>query len=514
MRFKANQFNKFDVLIISIIILIGLIHLPHPFSGDQALFTTSALKMSKGAVLYRDFWDLKQPGIFIFYLLAGSLFGFTELGIHLFELLYWLAFSIISITCLKSYFDNRTVASLAPLLTMGVYYGVSGSWHLTQVEIIVTFPIFLSLWYASMSSQEGNLFRQMFLSGLMGGVVLAFKFLFLPIVLSFWLTALIYATVWKRERFGDVAARMIAPVLLGMLLPLTILFCYFAASGTLSLLAYAFFEYPSRAMAELPRPGFDRLLNGLRWFIGWSAPLMALAFVGVSLSHGRSLLTINLALWFFVGLGVILIQGLSWWEYHYLLLLIPLGLLAAKGLDILWGHGKKYGMSFPRWRTRVAAAFSLALLFSPLLVTLALKSLSLARHGFALRREERLRYQSIVSKDYSAVSDYKTALEEIAFLSEPTSLPGKIYVCGNPVYYYLSQRDQAIAANGWMLELFLPEQWAEMNEQLEEARPSYLFISAEYPEIIQSRSPSTARLIEENYSVMRRSNAGIWYILK
>ena len=40
-----------------------------------------------GHVYFRDFWDLKPPGIHLFDLIGGALFGFDEVGIHLFELL-------------------------------------------------------------------------------------------------------------------------------------------------------------------------------------------------------------------------------------------------------------------------------------------------------------------------------------------------------------------------------------------------------------------------------------------
>ena len=140
------------LLALGFIILIGLIHLPCPFGGDQALFTIGALKISNGAILYRDFWDLKQPGFYGFYVLAGSLFGFDEVGIHTFELLYMTFFRLVLMKTLRGYYTNPSMAGLVPLLTVGIYYGVSGQWHLTQLEALVGFPMFLSLWFASESS--------------------------------------------------------------------------------------------------------------------------------------------------------------------------------------------------------------------------------------------------------------------------------------------------------------------------------------------------------------------------
>ena len=39
---------------------------------------------------------------------------------------------------------------------------------------------------------------------------------------------------------------------------------------------------------------------------------------------------------FTAGFAVILLQRLSWWEYQYLLLSVPVGILATKGIEILW----------------------------------------------------------------------------------------------------------------------------------------------------------------------------------
>lgn len=73
---------------LSLVALICAIHLPFPFRGEQALFVTAAMEISEGGGLYTDFWGLKQPGIFLFFVAGGTLFGYTEVGIHLFELIY------------------------------------------------------------------------------------------------------------------------------------------------------------------------------------------------------------------------------------------------------------------------------------------------------------------------------------------------------------------------------------------------------------------------------------------
>src|SRR4029453_5153729 len=100
--------------------------------------------------------DLKQPGMYGFYLLGGTLFGFDEIGIHTFELLYMALFSLVLMKTLKGYYTNPSMVGLVPLLTVGIYYGVSEPWHLTEVEVLVGFPMFLSLWFASEPSSSAR----------------------------------------------------------------------------------------------------------------------------------------------------------------------------------------------------------------------------------------------------------------------------------------------------------------------------------------------------------------------
>ena len=81
-----------------------------------------------------------------------------------------------------------------------------------------------------------------------------------------------------------------------MLLPLVIVFVYFARHGTLTLLNYTFFEYPSRAIVELQGSRLGSLVKGVIWFVINFTPLTALAFVWAcaSLSVRRKLLEMNL----------------------------------------------------------------------------------------------------------------------------------------------------------------------------------------------------------------------------
>ncbi|MEA5606196.1 glycosyltransferase family 39 protein [Nostoc sp. UHCC 0252] len=500
---NISKLSKIDFLILIVVVIIGVIHLPFPFSGDQALFTTGALEMQQGKVLYRDFWDLKQPGIYYFYFLAGTLFGFSEIGIHIFELIYMVLFSIILQLTLKPYFRHQTIASLVPLLTVGTYYVSSYHRQLTQVEGLVGFPLFLCLWltYESFSCEGKPRFFQLLLSGLMGGIVLIFKLIFLPILIGFWLTVLLHSVLIKHHKFKENIIEVLLPIFIGVLFPILGVVSYFASVDSLAIVYKTFFVYPSQVVASGDFSIY-KLLFGTAWFLKSFVTLILLAIVAVnvSLRQSKNLLTLLFVVWFIFGLAIIFLQTRSLWSYHYLLLFVPTGILAAKGLDILW-------QPFKESNSRLIKILIPILFLLPLLFNLQSKIVALVQNNFALTKDTQLQYQAAFRKDYPSLRS------EVEFLSQPESLAGEIFVAGDPSIYYLSGRTQATSLNAWSLELFLPEQWPQLLKELDSSKPPYIFILDNYQSLIRKEFPKILELIDERYRILSKSNDGIWYIL-
>jgi hypothetical protein len=500
-----NRVNFIDLIIICLVLLIGLSRVSLNQHGDQALFTLGALNMSQGAILYQDFWDGKPPGIFLFYLVGGKLFGFNHLGIHIFELLYLLAFSVVMMVTLKNYFRNRFVTSLTPLLTVGFYYMVAGAWHLTQVEAIVGFPLFLLLWLLYKYSQsEKKKASWLFLSGLTGGIVVLTKHSFVPIVAILWITAFFYSNIGKKQPISSAVvkfAKFCIPVFFGILIPFLILIGYFAWHDSLKLLLWTLVEYPMVLAERLSDKGIQYVgpafIDGIKWFFHTFLPLMVLASISAyeifDRKRRKNLLTLNLLLWIIIGLGVIFLQ-LRGWQYYYILILFPLGILGARGLDILWSYLKQYGPPATKRKRIIVLLISLMLLFSLVIGTFMVKFSYFIRNGFAIRPEQ----QAIVS--------------EVSFLSEPESLPGDIYIFGDPSYYLLSGRNQAISWNGWLNQAYTPEIWSDVKRQLTETLPPYIFIDTKFIESFQDR-PEIWSFFEKKYHLFRRSDMGIWFMV-
>ncbi len=273
-----------------------------------------------------------------------------------------------------------------------------------------------------------------------------------------------------------------------------------------------FFLYPPKIIANSqfePR----RFFSGTKWFLSGFYPLIlaAIVAVDVSLRKSKNILTLLLVIWCIFGWGVILLQRSALWEYHYLLLFVPVGILATKGLDVLWQSLKKLSSLF----TTILLIFLFSL---PLSYPLTKKSYFLVSNNFALSEDTRLKYQTVFREEYSSLR------LEADFISQPGSLPGNIYVAGDPSIYYFSGRLQSTSMRGWALEYFLPEQWVKLLEQLESSKPPYIFIDYVHQAppyifidyvhqaIIKEKFPKMLEFLEQRYSILRQNNNGIWYI--
>lgn len=106
-----------SALSLIVVTMLGISRLWDPPGGDQALFLLGASVLHSGGMLYRDFWDLKQPGIFEFYLAAGIPFGFTSVAALILGLGLWLVLSIAQIAALAPLLRRPALAAVAPLVT-------------------------------------------------------------------------------------------------------------------------------------------------------------------------------------------------------------------------------------------------------------------------------------------------------------------------------------------------------------------------------------------------------------
>jgi hypothetical protein len=482
-------------------LLLGLMRLPEPLWGDQALFLVGGQAIRDGALLYRDFWDLKQPGIYGLFALAGSLFGFTGIGIHVVDLLWMGALGLVLWRTQQSALSRSWIAALLPWLCVGTYFAVIDSRQQFQVESLVGLPLYLCVWFNVQAAQQpAKRWRWLMLSGIMASVVLLMKLVYLPMMVAFWLVYVGHRVGKQHQPLLPTLWQTSWPITIGMALPLLPVLGYWWATNTLDLALYTQLQHPAKMLRALPGKPLGHLLRAIGWAILRFWPMIGLASYAVWRQRQRlNLWTMQLIVWIGLGLGMILAQSQSWWSYHFLLLLVPISVLAAHGLDEL--------LKIQRRRQLARGLVALAI---GSLVVLNLRAATdmtqiMVRSGLPLTPTAQLQYQTIKS------SLYREAVQEVALIQRPAALPGKIYVIGNPLFYLLAGRSQAVPLIGWIPELMLPEQWQQLIDQLTAAKPNYIYSNRDDTRYFH---PSYQKFLDEHYFAAQTSEFGIWHQIK
>ncbi len=489
-----------------VVILLGLIHLNDPFTGDQAFFILFGQMMDEGFIPYKDIWDVKQPGIYLFYYAAGKVAGFSEWGVHFFELIYWALFAVYGVWILKKLevFKNPKVAWFFPLLTVGVYYAIMNPHKFTQVEGLVGFPLFVSMTLPFYALEKGkNVFLIQLPAGLFFSVVLFYKLAFLP-VLGLYAIYLTHSALpsfqfsWKK-----VLQYVWLPIILGNVILPTWFMLYVLSNDILSLVQNTYFEIPFTIIQEVNQKDFSVFLKATLKAMVIFGPLGLMAFAGLlHLNKKNKELIGSMILWCLTGMWVVYMQKFSYWDYQFLLFLVPLGTLATIGLDFFldrYNQGRWRYFFFVAVLTMAAAYGWFA----------GKKIPPLVKYKMAIGNENQIEFHNYHNPAYSRIQ------QEVAFLKSPESIPGPIYVGGNPLYYHLSGRFQGAAIIGWSFELLTTELWSELADQLDEGNVPYIFLEIGYtdPRFLEER-PALSDLLRNKYRLMRSSEEGNWYTLK
>ncbi len=486
-----NRFTSIAALFI--IITLGLIHSTTVLGGDQSLFVVIAQLVDSGKVLYKDLFDYKQPGIFLFYLLAGKTIGWNDISIHLFELGYWLIFSVVLILTLKQYslFRNEYFTGLMPLFIVGVYYCNANSFHLTQLEALISFPLFLIVWLLDRAYKvENRLFITYLAIGGLIGVVLLCKLVFAPIIFSFLLIHLIF--VLRKNGVANLFGNKILPLTLGCVIPVSFFLLYIFNHRIENLVWDIFFKIPTSVINLDDQVDPERLFSALRWFGRRMLVFILLAVIGFFLIFKKkeSHLFMLMLLWGITGFLVILMQKTSWWSYHLQLLYVPIGFFSAIGLDFILYHLLQ--------RIKLKSALLNGLLVAAILLLVFNKQIDSIERG-------------ITSKNYTNLYTYDYAKDDAENLLAVLNKEDTIFVCGNPRMYVLASRLPELSVNGWILEYYLDYQWEEFYDEFVNKPPTYLFIKNDYDDLIESKHIKLWEFMMSQYTEFDSVENGKWY---
>ncbi len=490
------------------IVLFASMNVFVPLTGDTALFLVGAEAMHQGATLYVDFWDNKQPGIFAFYYLAGVVFGFSQEGVRAFEILWWLAFSIISFMTLRRYFNHKWLSAAVPVVFLSVYYAHLTPWIAAQLEVLVGFPIFVSvLLLARPYRSGGGAVRGFAFAGVFAGISVAFKLALAPMFVVFVLIATVEHA--RHTRSGETYQFVIGLWLgfaLGVVLVLAAICLAFLGAGALDQLIWTTFVYPPRALAASEGAPLGRLAGSLSWYAAVFAPWIPFVALAARKSSRTDTTALNRLMWAWLiaGMAVILVQRFSWWTYHTPLLFVPTAVLAVLGIDGILIWLRERANAGPRPRT-----FASILLFLPALAATAVPMREKAEWLLDAHRNP----DTGPAGFRSHYEEYQQAVYKARVVNEDDALPGKIYVFGSPLIYVLSNRQQALPTSGWAWGIYLPEQWRTLPDDLIRYRPVYIYVSSRDRWFIDKHNPEVWPVLDKYYSLVEELEEGDWYRL-
>lgn len=375
------------------------------------------------------------------------------------------------------------------MTTSGWYWAVTGGVQQMQPEAMVGPILYVHLWLVLRWSR-----LSWAIAGLVAAIVLLLKLMYLPLLGIAVLFAII--RLRREQSWRATVTHTSIYVFCGTLALASSLIPWLIA-GELDILRRTYFDTPTQMLAELPRPSIDRLVDAAKWFGTRYGPLLALAAIGsLRLWHdGKREWMLFLFAWCLTSLIVIVAQRFSWWSYHFMLLALPVGLLAAEGCSACITRGKTLGKVL------------LLAVFMPMIAAVVLKWVPIIRESFCLTPTDRaamLLHEEV----------YRKAKEETSFLRDGTSRPGSIFVAGEPIFYRYAGRTQATAIHGWSLELYPAEIRLLLVKQLIHAEPAYIFIDrVYYKKLIEEWYPELVELLRTQYRILRVSDTGTWYEL-
>lgn len=249
---------------------------------DSGLFAYGGQRILEGALLYRDIWDSKPPGVFYLNALALALGSVTPWAIWWFELAWISAVSVVFLVVLQ-WLSGKAVGFVTGLLfaltLLHPSYFMGG--NLTEVYALLPQVLILACAAIYLSKPRAGWLLLM-------GAVTGGAFLLKPTYIALGLAALA-VIAYRRLREDGPRALWREPSLLGLgfLTPLAAVAVYWAAQGALEDLWNAVFRHNLAYVEQ----GFSLrgLYGTVRMFllVPPLASLSAMAAAGVGLfAHG------------------------------------------------------------------------------------------------------------------------------------------------------------------------------------------------------------------------------------
>jgi hypothetical protein len=467
------------------VLLLALVNLPMPFFGDQGLYALGAAEMAGGERLYADFWDFKQPGIFLFFLVARKLFGPGELGPHLLEVAWLVAWTLVAARVLRPRWAPEWAPAAFVVASVGLYEVAAQTRHITQLEILLSPVVLLGVLLVRRGVDgAAGADRWALLGGLCGGLAAVAKLAYGPLVLA----PLVVHLAARRR----VAVRPALVAAAGVLVPVGVVMLWYATQGAMPELVDSWFTFPRRYVTEVPDVRTpDKFVELVKGGAALLAPLVVTAAAGLA-TRRRAGTGDRVQADLLVLVAGVLVLDLAqlWSDFHFLLLYAPLAVLAVDGFVDLAREGRAL--------RRVAVALTV-LAAVPAAGHEAQKLGDLASHAGDARA-----FQDEVAPGYAALAETGAILR--------ADHPGTLYALADPTLFVYAGRTQTLRLNGWSPQDLLDDQWAELVDGLRGAgAPRYVFVQDGFDAQFGGPGAGFAEALDQEYAEAAQLPAGVLY---
>ncbi|WP_394834965.1 hypothetical protein LVJ94_51545 [Pendulispora rubella] len=436
------------VSLVAIVFFIAQV-LTFRYGRDQGIFVMVADAILHGRMPYRDAWDFKPPGIFLFFTLARLVFGSNPIGIRAVEVVglgvsaYWM------VKLAHHWWNDVRIGYVAAALTMMVHAQLD-FWHTAQPESFGGMLTIGALWLWARAERRS--LRERYLAIFVGGAMFGFAGLLKPPLIAgsaVFSLALSY-DAWSVHRSDppfQIARRAMKPVILvwvGTVVPLVVCAAWFFVRGALSDLWEVLFLFTPHytALGWRGQPPMDMVYKAvLDAFVGYSSSFAVgiVLLLAVPSSRAYRGLFMVLGLIGFHVLGIAL--QAKFFPYHYGATFPLVALLAAIGYVKLWD-------SIPTRKPLVMAAY-----FGAFCAITSISSATVdTRTTFFARTAKRMEWIFNGFRDtenadrLSSVVDVNALANRAVaqYVREHTPATCSMFVWGfEPVIYDLAQRQPA-----------------------------------------------------------------------
>jgi hypothetical protein len=320
-------------------ILLRIPAIGEPLGIDQSLWASAVRGMSRGQQLYRDVWEQRPPGIYLTYLAAFSVFGWTAAAVA------WLDVIASALVTVVLYLLGRALsgpragalaAALYAVLTMPAWlYRNGGFLERSVCETFIVVCVGFAAWCA-VGLQRRRSLPMAFGIGLFAGAAMVFKpnaGIYLPALLL-WSLAGLPAAEQPAKSFR---IRALAAAAFGACVMPSLIFVWLWQTGLLPEARIAIVDFNRWYVGLGFEPGAyahafaDRVYLRMKTEPLWLAGGIAAVVAIWDLARTRRLppLAALAVLWGGAAAVAIIVNGMALFNTYFIHALAPLALLAA-----------------------------------------------------------------------------------------------------------------------------------------------------------------------------------------